>query len=147
MNIYLEAISAAKAAAETNRDECRRTQEGQGAPEQFAASRALTFLRSFVVPELTEARLALELCDLKADVGSGGSEAACRASLLIHGVAKPLTFSTSWACESRESVPVPMMKISDGVNPERECQLDPGEIRQAILAFVTSCMREIVRLC
>lgn len=147
MNIYLEAISAAKSAAETDREESRQSQEAQGAPEQFAASRALTFLRSFVVPELTEARMALELCNVKADVGTGGGEATSRASLLIHGVAKPLTFTTTWACESRESVPVPMVKISDGVNPDRDCYLDPGEIRQSILTFVTNCMREIVHQC
>lgn len=142
MNIYFEAISAAKLAAETNRDENRVMLEGKGAPEAYAVAKALTFLRSFVIPELTEARMALELCDVKADVGSGGSEAVSRSSLLIHGIPKPLTFTTAWAPDGQDGPPAPLVRICDGVNPDLHCRLDPGEIRQAILGFVTNSIRE-----
>lgn len=143
MNIYFEAISAAKLAAETNRDENQQLIETKGAPEIYAVARALTFLRSFVIPELTEARMALELCDVKADVGSGGNEVVSRSTLLIHGIPKPLTFTTAWAPDGKDKLPAPSVRICDGVNPGLDCRLDPGEIRQAILAFVTNSIREL----
>lgn len=143
MNIYLEAALSAKASAVSERDGQRHGESPVGA-ESLAIRQAETFVRSFVIPELLEAGQSLRLCQVECEVVIDGAPHHSGPFLDISGIAHPLVFTASWTKASGTDSPVPVVHISDGVNADRDCHLEAGEIRRAILAFVTNSIRELV---